>query len=172
LSETRKTVDLAPRARSCHKLRLASATPRANQFPVSSLAPNPQLQPLGRLIDFVPVDPIPRPTQHFAPVRLSHPEECIQNPQESKRSFHQQLLQFLAQSRKNKRAKSPQRTYDRSSGTTSVRTMCADFSIRRNNFRGPPARVHRSCFLLELQILYRWHIVDANFRRTRTPPGK
>ena len=30
-------------------------------FPVSSLPPNPQLQPFARLIDFVSVYPIPRP---------------------------------------------------------------------------------------------------------------
>jgi hypothetical protein len=55
----------------------------ANQFPVSSLPPNPQLQPFPRFVDFVSVYPIPRPTQYFAPVRLSHPAECIQNPQKS-----------------------------------------------------------------------------------------
>src|ERR1700730_5964228 len=33
----------------------------AHQFPVPTLAPNPQLQRFRRLIDFVSVDPVPRP---------------------------------------------------------------------------------------------------------------
>jgi hypothetical protein len=45
------------------------------------------------------VDPIPRPTQYFAPVRLSHAAECIQNSTKGKCPFHQESLQILAQSR-------------------------------------------------------------------------
>ena len=101
-SETRNRGDLAPRVRSCHRHRRElPPTARADQFPVSTLTPNPQLQPFSRLIDFVSVDPIPRPTQYFAPLRLSHPAECIQNSPKPKRPFHQEVLQILAQSRKN-----------------------------------------------------------------------
>jgi histidine kinase/DNA gyrase B/HSP90-like ATPase len=54
---------------------------RAHQFPVPTLAPNPQLQRFRRLIDFVSVDPIPRPPQYFAPIGFSHPPECNQSSQ-------------------------------------------------------------------------------------------
>lgn len=95
-SETRNKVDRVPRARSCHRHRPASA-PQPEQ--ISFRFPRLRRTQFARLIDFVSVNPIPRPTQYFAPVRLSHAAECIQNPQKSKRPFHQGVLQFLAQSR-------------------------------------------------------------------------
>src|SRR5882724_8355458 len=73
-------------------------TARANQFPVSTFAPNPQLQRFCLLLDFVSVDPIPRPPQYFGPVRLSHPAECNQNSPKSKCPLNQELLQIPAQS--------------------------------------------------------------------------
>src|SRR6266478_8559342 len=77
----------------------ARAEMRANQFPVSTFAPNPQLQRFCLLLDFVSVDPIPRPPQYFGPVRLSHPAECNQNSPKSKCPLNQELLQIPAQSR-------------------------------------------------------------------------
>jgi hypothetical protein len=46
----------------------------------------------------VSVDPIPRPTQYLAPVRLPHAAECIQNSTKGKCPLHQESLQILAQS--------------------------------------------------------------------------
>src|SRR3982074_3596995 len=73
-------------------------TARAHQFPVSTLAPNPQLQRFCLLLDFVSVDPIPRPPQYFGPIRLSHPAECIESSPKSKCPLNVGELQIPAQS--------------------------------------------------------------------------
>ena len=74
-------------------------TARANQLPVSTLAPHPQLQRLGWLIDFVLVDPISRPSQHPRPVVFSHRSasvtRVVENP---KCPLNLEVLQIPVQS--------------------------------------------------------------------------
>src|SRR5712671_6808891 len=58
-----------------------------------------QLQGFCLLLYFVSIDPIPRPSQYFGPVRLSHPAECNQSSPKSKCPLNQEVLQIPAQSR-------------------------------------------------------------------------
>ncbi len=56
-------------------LQLAAAA-RANQLPISALAPYPQFERLGPLIDLMPVDSIARPSQQFRQFVVSQTAEC------------------------------------------------------------------------------------------------
>src|SRR5664279_3935991 len=73
--------------------------PGTHQLPVPTLAPHPQLQRFGLLVDFMLLNPVARPSQNFGPLVLSHPAEATQSSPKSKPPFHQGLFQIPAQSR-------------------------------------------------------------------------
>src|SRR4029434_7831887 len=58
-------------------LQLAAAS-QANQLPISALAPYPQFERLGSLIDLVSVDSIARPTEQFRQFVVSQTAECTE----------------------------------------------------------------------------------------------
>src|ERR1035437_5773508 len=72
--------------------------PGTHQLPVPTLAPHPQLQRFGLLVDFMLVNPVARPSQNFGPLVLSHPAEGTQSSLKSKPPFNQGLFQIPAQS--------------------------------------------------------------------------
>jgi hypothetical protein len=64
-----------PLAHVMRVLQLTAAT-RANQLPISSLAPYPQFERLGPFIDLMPIDPVPWPTEQFRQFVVSQTAEC------------------------------------------------------------------------------------------------
>src|ERR1700692_4152836 len=64
-------------------LQLPAAS-RTDQFPMASLPPNPQLQCLRLLMDLVPVQPIPRPSQQFGEFVISQTPESTEIVQATK----------------------------------------------------------------------------------------
>ena len=77
-------------------IRELAPTARANQLPVPTLAPYPQLQSFGFFVDLVAIDSIPRPSQHLRPIVFSHRSESVTRVVENpKRSFDVEVLQIL-----------------------------------------------------------------------------
>jgi hypothetical protein len=73
----------------------------ADQLPIAALAPNPQLQRLAPLVDFVTVDPVAQPPKNSAPLVVPNPAKCNQSFRKSKCLFNQWPLQIPVQRRLN-----------------------------------------------------------------------
>src|SRR5947209_17373508 len=83
-----------------HLTDLAHPTPaaRTHDPPVARLAPHPQLQRLGGLVDLRSVDSVTRPPQNLRPVVVSQTAESIEKPASLKTPSNRTLCQLPVQS--------------------------------------------------------------------------
>src|SRR5207253_2418754 len=83
-----------------HLTDLAHPTPaaRTHDPPVARLAPHPQLQRLGGLVDLRSVDSVTRPPQNLRPVVVSQTAESIEKPASLKTPSNRTLCQIPVQS--------------------------------------------------------------------------
>jgi len=77
------------------RVRILAAAPRTDQLAVSSLAPYPQAQRLGNFIDFVPKDPVARPSQNFREFVVAHSAESSRTALRRKLALLLRLYEFL-----------------------------------------------------------------------------